>query len=85
MSNDPLAVRCPRCGALPRFGCHAISDTGHWAASTHAARWKAIGINRPSAELRVAEFHYARKHRQDLMREFAQRMHMPTKKSEIGR
>lgn len=70
---DPLSVVCPRCAARPRFGCHAISDTGHWAANTHAARWKAIGIKKPTGEQLVAAFRLAKQHRLELTREYMRR------------
>lgn len=43
----PLDVACPRCNAAPDSKC--CTATG-WPSLTHVARWKAVGISKPTAE-----------------------------------
>lgn len=57
---DPYLVECPKCGAKPRFGC--TTATG-FAAVTHAARWAAIGIPKPTLEQRTNTYELFQKHR----------------------
>jgi hypothetical protein len=45
---DPLSIECPQCGAAPGGAC-ATRKTSDWGtARTHTARWRAVGIERPS-------------------------------------
>lgn len=70
---DPLSVKCPHCGAKPRYQCRAVSISGSWVANTHRGRWKAIGIRFPTAEQIVASRTYEKRHHLALMQEFQAR------------
>jgi len=67
MTPDPLSVECPRCGRAPKWGCVAKSHTGLWAAATHAARWKAVGVSRPTVDDKVAAGEMQAAHRRELL------------------
>ncbi len=47
MSSLPRDVPCPFCGAAVDHGCHP-RERARGTANTHAARWRAIGITRPT-------------------------------------
>lgn len=45
----PRDIECPWCGAAVNHGCR--SRTGSfWHAKTHIARWRAIGIYKPTLD-----------------------------------
>lgn len=44
----PLDVVCPRCHAPVGFECQ--TTTGFQALRTHAGRWRAVGVARPTME-----------------------------------
>lgn len=46
--SAPGDHKCPKCGAKPGFYCKARPND-IWAAKTHIARWRAAGINKPTA------------------------------------
>lgn len=55
----PLDVACPRCGAKVGNDCTTVNADGRstaWGAATHAARWKAVGIAKPSPEDRTRDY-----------------------------
>lgn len=46
----PLDAICPRCGAAAGSGCFSQSIKGTFSAKTHATRWRAVGVDRPTDE-----------------------------------
>ena len=45
----PRDVECPRCQAKAGWGCTTVDADGQvtsWGASTHHARWKAVGVRK---------------------------------------
>ena len=49
----PLDVPCPFCGAEIGVQCSARSGYG---AATHAPRWRAVGVARPSHDDRLRDY-----------------------------
>lgn len=53
MSALPRDVDCPYCETKAGHGCRSA---GSFSIPTHAARWKAIGIKKPTQEQRDADY-----------------------------
>jgi len=51
----PRDVPCPLCGAAIGVGCQTRTGSGH-EARTHAQRWRAVGVMKPSNEDRGREY-----------------------------
>jgi len=51
MKRYPREVKCPSCGAAKGYGCH--TPVLFRLTSTHAARWKAVGIPHPTLQQRA--------------------------------
>lgn len=54
----PRDVECPHCGAKVDHGCH---NPSYYAVATHKARWKAIGIPKPTGEQLSASYLHDRR------------------------
>lgn len=60
MAALPLDVECARCGAGVGRGCH--TGTGY-AAKTHVARWRAVGISEPDGADRQRDYEDSQRRR----------------------
>jgi hypothetical protein len=54
--NLPRDVECPLCGARVGWHCSTRSNTGLWRARTHTARWRAVGIKKPTQDDLTADY-----------------------------
>lgn len=61
----PLDVECPRCQASAGRGCVSRNIRGTWAAKTHLARWKAVGVDTPDYDDRARDYQDFKKREQD--------------------
>ena len=61
----PLDVECPRCQSPVGRGCVSRNIRGSWAAKTHLARWKAVGVNTPDYDDRARDYQDFKKREQD--------------------
>lgn len=44
-SSNPYLIKCPKCGASIEMSCQTAS---RYPSAVHSARWKAIGVNKPT-------------------------------------
>lgn len=54
----PRDIQCPRCNAAVNHGCRSTLNA-FMSARTHVARWKAIGVERPTDAHKLADMHDA--------------------------
>lgn len=71
----PLNAECPYCGAKVGYSCVSRNHTkGTWAAKTHLARWKAVGVNQPDYDDRHRDYwDYKKRARDRISAEYARR------------
>jgi hypothetical protein len=51
----PRDIACPTCGAAVGSGCHSRKQPG-FSAKTHAERWKAVGVDAPTADQLATDY-----------------------------
>lgn len=54
MAQFPRDVECPLCKAKVDHGCRSL---GSFSIPDHVARWKTIGVPKPTQEQKDASYH----------------------------